>query len=75
MVELRRLIQCLLMVGFALALAGCAEVQPWERGVLAKPQMQSDRQSLQRAARTHVQNSREAATGGDVAAGGGCGCY
>lgn len=75
MVELRRLIQCLLMVGIALASAGCAEVQPWERGVLAKPQMRQNRHSLQDAARTHVQNSREAATGGDVAAGGGCGCY
>ncbi len=72
---MRRFIQCLLMVGIALACAGCAEVQPWERGVLAKPQMQQNRHSLQEAARTHVQNSREAAAGGDVAAGGGCGCY
>lgn len=58
-----------------LALNGCAQVEPWEKGHFAKPQMQSRERQLQRAARTHIQNSREAATGGDVAAGGGCGCY
>jgi hypothetical protein len=56
-------------------LAGCATVEPWERGVLAKPQMALDPYPLQRSLRTHVQSSREAAGGGDSATGGGCGCY
>ncbi len=53
----------------------CTSVEPWERGRLAKPQMAADVHSLQDSVRSHVHSSREAAAGGDVAAGGGCGCY
>ncbi|MCC6301737.1 MAG: DUF4266 domain-containing protein [Gammaproteobacteria bacterium] len=66
-----------LLSTFALAalLSGCAAVEPWERGTLAKPQMESPPHPLQGALSTHVYNSREAASGGDSAGGGGCGCY
>ncbi|MFO1368451.1 MAG: DUF4266 domain-containing protein [Marinagarivorans sp.] len=58
-----------------LAASGCTAVEPWQRGRLAKPQMAADIHSLQDSARAHVHSSREAAAGGDVSSGGGCGCY
>lgn len=56
-------------------LPACAVVEPWERGVLAKPEMALDPHPLQSKIDKHVYNSREAALGGDSAGGGGCGCY
>ena len=56
-------------------LVGCVEVQPWERGRLARPDMALRPNPAQRALREHVYMSREAALGGATAAGGGCGCY
>jgi hypothetical protein len=56
-------------------LAGCATVQPWERGNLAKPQMALDPYPLQSSLRAHNYGSREAAAGSNAAQGGGCGCY
>ena len=56
-------------------LVGCAEVQPWERGRLARPDMALRPNPAERAHREHVYMSREAALGGATAAGGGCGCY
>ncbi len=58
-----------------LMLTACAPVQPWERGNLAKPQMALDTYPLQSTLRAHNYGSREAATGGNAAQGGGCGCY
>ena len=55
--------------------SACHSVAPWQRGTLAKPQMSPNPHPLESKLRTHVENSREAASGGDVAAGGGCGCY
>ncbi len=58
------------------ALAGCVHVEPWERGVLASPQMALDAMPLQGALRTHVYTSREAAASVNASGGGGgCGCY
>lgn len=57
-----------------LALAGCADVAPWERSTLAKPHMAPDPLPLQSSLRTHVHNSRHGAALGDAAEGGGCGC-
>ncbi len=59
----------------ALLTSGCAEVQPWQRGTLAKPQMAPDAWPLQSELRGHVYGSREAAGGGNTGGGGGCGCY
>ncbi len=63
------------MIFLAALTCGCTSVEPWQRGTLAKEQMAPNPHPLQNVLRTHVQNSREAASGGDVAAGGGCGCY
>lgn len=57
-------------------LAGCADVQPWERGTLAKPHMALQPFPSQAAFREHIYGSRESASGGTASAGGGgCGCY
>jgi hypothetical protein len=65
-----------LALAFALGAGatGCADVQPWERGNLAKPHMALDPNPATSAMRMHAYVSREAASGGDSADGGGCGC-
>jgi hypothetical protein len=57
-------------------LAGCSSlgVQPWERELLARPEMQLDPAPLQSAADDHTYFSKEAASGGRSFGGGGCGC-
>jgi hypothetical protein len=57
-----------------LALAGCATVQPWEKGNLAKPEMTFGGNQLETRYADHVYTSREAAAGGAGVGGGGCGC-
>jgi len=64
-----------LLVAASVCVLGCAPVQPWERGTLAKPQMALDPYPLQSTLRAHNYGSREAAAGGSSASGGGCGCY
>ena len=55
-------------------LAGCAPVQPWERGRLAQPNMALDGDVLLSAMDEHVYSSKEASSGGVGPSGGGCGC-
>lgn len=55
-------------------LSACAQVQPWERGRLAKPHMALDADLLLSAIDAHTYSSKEAASGGIGPAGGGCGC-
>ena len=57
-----------------LALAGCANVQPWERDVLARPEMSLDNAALDAAIDDHIYFSKEASSGGRGFGGGGCGC-
>jgi hypothetical protein len=57
--------------------AGCATLappQPWEKGALARPEMQFDADPLDTRITQHIYASKEAATGGYGAGGGGCGC-
>ncbi len=66
----------LALLGVAgVCMSGCAPVQPWERGHLAKPQMALDPYPLQSGFRAHNYGSREAAAGSNGGQGGGCGCY
>lgn len=61
----------------ALALAGCAlpaPVQPWEKGMLAKPAMSFDHDRLEAKYAEHTYSSKEGAAGGAGVGGGGCGC-
>jgi uncharacterized protein DUF4266 len=62
------------LIGASLPLAGCATVQPWQRGRLADPAMTFDPDSAQAAFMTHWQEAREGAAGGFGVQGGGCGC-
>jgi hypothetical protein len=60
-----------------LAVGGCASLappQPWEKGTLARPEMQFDPDPLDTRITQHIYASKEAATGGYGAGGGGCGC-
>ena len=63
---------------FLAALAGCSliqPVQPWEKGVLAKPEMTiQGNDPLDAKFAEHIYYSREAASGGSGVGGGGCGC-
>lgn len=65
---------CALAVLSSLATAGCAAVEPWQRGTLAHPCMAVSPTPERDAAIDHVLTVREGATGGHGASGGGCGC-
>ena len=57
--------------------SGCGliqPVQPWEKGVLAKPEMGFEGDRLESAFAEHIYSSKEAASGGNGVGGGGCGC-
>jgi hypothetical protein len=74
---MKKLLHAIKVVGCALAaaaLAGCTNVQPWQRGTLADRTMRADRDPLGDALSEHVFFSREAANGGKGIGGGGCGC-
>jgi hypothetical protein len=58
-------------------LSGCATMQPpkpWEKGQLAKPQMQFDADPMNARLADHIYTSKEAGSGGYGVGGGGCGC-
>jgi hypothetical protein len=59
-----------------LTLTGCAGAppQPWEKGILAKPEMTMAGDALEQRYSQHVYTSKEAASGGYGVGGGGCGC-
>ena len=63
-----------LLVTVAVALAGCARVEPWDRDVLARPDMQIVADPVESAADEHIYFSKEASSGGQGFGGGGCGC-
>jgi hypothetical protein len=64
----------LLLFLLSALLGACADVQPWERGALAKPHMAVTPHPLHTGLMRHVRDSREAAPGGSAGQGGGCGC-
>lgn len=64
----------LLMTVIAAASSGCAVVQPWQRGRLAKPMMQLDPTPEGTLLEQHVYQYREGSAGGYGGLGGGCGC-
>ncbi|MRX06718.1 DUF4266 domain-containing protein [Pseudoduganella sp. FT25W] len=59
------------------ALSGCASlgnVQPWEKGTLARSEMTFKDSTLFNRYDDHIYTSREASSGGAGVGGGGCGC-
>jgi len=67
-----------MMAGLLLvaALGGCSSIgiKPWEREILAKPEMALDAYPIDTSFDEHVYFSKEAASGGRGFGGGGCGC-
>jgi hypothetical protein len=58
----------LLVVGISMG------VEPWERDVLAKEEMQLTTDAVEAATDDHIYFSKEASSGGRGFGGGGCGC-
>lgn len=60
----------------AVILGGCSSlgVEPWERDVLAKDEMQLVADPLGVSIDEHIYFSKEASSGGRGFGGGGCGC-
>ncbi|HWZ63949.1 MAG TPA: DUF4266 domain-containing protein [Steroidobacteraceae bacterium] len=60
----------------ALAAGGCGTlgVKPWQREVLARPEMALNAEPIDAAIDDHIYFSKEAASGGRSFGGGGCGC-
>lgn len=65
-----------LLVPCAALLGGCSSlgVKPWQREVLARPEMALDAYPIDSAFDEHIYFSKEAASGGRGFGGGGCGC-
>ena len=59
-----------------LAFAGCSSmgVEPWDRDILAKDEMQLTTDPVEAALDDHIYFSKEASSGGRGFGGGGCGC-
>ena len=76
MKRFRLLLIPLAVVGVVAGLTGCqtANVQPWEKGLLADYTMRADRDSLHDAMSEHIYYSREASSGGRGVGASGCGC-
>ncbi len=62
------------MALLVLALAGCVEVAPYQRGYLARPDMALDPSPGTAKAIEKTYSAKEAASGGASVGGGGCGC-
>ena len=58
------------------ALGGCADLgaRPWQRGTLARADMQVEPDPVQAGLDDHIYFSKEASSGGRGFGGGGCGC-
>ncbi len=56
--------------------SGCSPIgpRPWEKDLMARPEMQLNPYPLRAATDDHVYFSKEASSGGRGFAGGGCGC-
>jgi len=70
---MKKLIPAILV---CLMLNGCSQlgVRAWERGILAKDEMQLNSDPLASSFDDHIYFSKEASSGGASFGGGGCGC-
>ena len=66
----------LTMLTACVVLSGCSGlgVQPWDRDVLARDDMQLVSDPIEAALDDHIYFSKEASSGGQGFGGGGCGC-
>jgi hypothetical protein len=65
-----------ILLGVMLVTGGCSTlgVKPWQREILARPQMALNAEPIDAAIDDHIYFSKEAASGGRSFGGGGCGC-
>ena len=65
-----------ILIAVLVAAGGCSSmgVEPWDRDILAKDEMQMTVDPLEAAADDHIYFSKEASSGGRGFGGGGCGC-
>ncbi len=63
-----------LLLAMCLASAACGHVKPHEREYLSRPNMTPASEAAEGSFQAHLRESREGATAGSNAAGGGCGC-
>lgn len=70
---MKKLLVLAAFVGTA-TLSGCANVQPWDRDVLARDSMQIVSDPVDASIDDHIYFSKEASSGGQGFGGGGCGC-
>ena len=70
---MKRIVTVCLAAGM---LTGCAGigVDPWDRDVLARPEMSLDAYPLDATIDDHIYFSKEGSSGGRGFGGGGCGC-
>jgi len=69
--------RALLVMAAVALMSGCEsmpQVQPWEKGNLAKPEMAFDSDPIEARFNEHIYFSKEGASGGASVGGGGCGC-
>lgn len=72
-----RTVNCIaILLGVMLVTGGCSTlgVKPWQREILARPQMALNAEPIDAAIDDHIYFSKEAASGGRSFGGGGCGC-
>ena len=69
-------IRALVLIAVALPLGACGSLgaKPWQRGVLARADMQVETDPVQAGLDDHIYFSKEASSGGRGFGGGGCGC-
>ena len=72
--SLGSLVRAMSLLALVALLGACTAVKPWERDVLARPDMQWQADPLEGELRAHIAFSKEGAMVGGGAGGGGCGC-
>ncbi len=76
MIELTHLCRIAILLIGLVSMGGCSAigVKPWQRDILAKPEMALTANPLDAAIDDHIYFSKEASNGGRSFGGGGCGC-
>ena len=66
----------ILIIVATLAASACSSmgVEPWDRDIMAKEEMQMPTDAIEAALDDHIYFSKEASSGGRGFGGGGCGC-
>jgi len=72
----RRRVVTVSVLALVVLASGCSSmgVEPWERDILAKEEMQLTTDPVEATIDDHIYFSKEASSGGRGFGGGGCGC-